>query len=156
MAGNDYVNLFDLTYDAINAIKKKDLVDYIEKMKGKIVADNQIQNLCSKITNLSDNVKKLVSTNERLTSCKRLTVIKNVNSILENRVVNLEKQLSKNEQYGRRNNVEISGISNQIPDQDLEENILKICKDSDINISPMDTEGCHRLPIGRNTTNTTK
>ena len=124
MTGNDYVNLFDLTYDAINAIKKKDLVDYIEKMKSKVVADNQIQNLCSEIANLSDNVKSLVSTNERLTS--ELTVVKNVNSILENRVVNLEKQLSKNEQYGRRKNVEISEISKLIPDQDLEENIIKI------------------------------
>ena len=79
-----------------------------------------------------------------------------MNKVLENRIVNLEKQLSKNEQYGRRNNVEISGISNQIPDQDLEENVVKICKDSDINISPMDIEGCHRLPLGRNSTNTTK
>ena len=34
MAVNDYVNLFDLTYVAINVIKKKDLVDYLEKMKG--------------------------------------------------------------------------------------------------------------------------
>ena len=74
---------------------------------------------------ISDNVKILVNTNERLTS--ELTVVKNVNNILENRIVNLEKQPSKNEQYGRRNNVEISGISNQIPDQDLEENI-KIVK----------------------------
>ena len=92
-------------------------------MKGKVVADNQIQNLCTEIANLSENVKNLVSTNERLTS--ELTVVKNVNSILENRVVNLKKQLSKNEQYGGRNNVEISGISKQIPDQDLEENIIK-------------------------------
>ena len=69
---------------------------------------------------------------------------------------NLEKQLSKNEQYGCFNNIKISGISNQIPDQDLEENIIKICKGSDIDISPMHIEGCHRLPIGRNTTNTTK
>ena len=38
MAGNDYVNLFFLTYDVINVIKKKDLVDYIEIMKGKVVA----------------------------------------------------------------------------------------------------------------------
>ena len=45
MAGNDYDNLFELTYDAINVIKKKDLVNYIEKMKAKVVADNQIQNL---------------------------------------------------------------------------------------------------------------
>ena len=59
MAVKDYVNLFDLTYDAINAIKKKGLAEYIEKMKGKVVADNQIQNLCNKIANLSDNVQSL-------------------------------------------------------------------------------------------------
>ena len=68
----------------------------------------------------------------------------------------MEKQLSKNEQYGRRNNVEISGISNQVPDQDLQENIIKIYRDSDINISRMDIEGCQILPFGRNTTSTTK
>ena len=38
----------------------------------------------------------------------------------------------------------------------LEENLIKICKDSDINISHMDVEGCHRFTFGRNTTNTTK
>ena len=27
---------------------------------------------------------------------------------------------------------------------------------TDVNISPMDNEGCHRLPLGRNITNTTK
>ena len=91
MAGNDYVNLSYLSYDAINAIKKKDLVDYIEKMKGNLVADNQIRNLCSVIANLSDNVKSLVSTNERHAS--ELSVVKNVNNILKNRIVNLEKQI---------------------------------------------------------------
>ena len=33
---------FYLTYDAINAIKKKDRVDYIEKIKGNVVTDKQI------------------------------------------------------------------------------------------------------------------
>ena len=91
MAGNDYVNLFYLSYDAINTIKKKDLVAYIEKMKGKVVADNQIRNLCSVIANLSDNFKSLVSTNERHAS--ELSVVKNVNNMLKNRIVNLEKQI---------------------------------------------------------------
>ena len=81
--------------------------------------------------NLSDNVKSLVSTNERLTG--ELTFIKNVNNMFESRIVNLEKQLSENKQSGCCNNIEISGILNQIPDQDLEENI-KICKDLDITI----------------------
>ena len=84
-------------------------------MKGKVVADNQIQNLCNEIANLSDNVKSLLSTNARLTS--ELSIVKNMNNVVENRIVNLEKQLPKNEQYGRRNNVEVSGILNQIPDQ---------------------------------------
>ena len=84
-AGKDYANLFYLTYDAINAIKKKDLADYIEKMKGKVVADNQIQNLYNEVANLSANVKSLVSTNERLTS--ELSIIKNVNYFLENRII---------------------------------------------------------------------
>ena len=87
MASNDYVDLFDLTYDAFNAIKKKDLIDYVEKMMDKVVTENQVQNLCSEIANLSVNVKSLVSTSERLTS--EPTVIKNINNILENRIVNL-------------------------------------------------------------------
>ena len=49
MVSNDYVNLFDLTCDAINVIKKKDLVDYIEKIKGKVVADNQIKTYVVKL-----------------------------------------------------------------------------------------------------------
>ena len=77
MASNDFVNLFDLSYDNINVIKKKDLVDYIEKMNGKVVDDKKIQNLCGEIVNLSENVTILVSTNERITNelsrnkCKR-------------------------------------------------------------------------------------
>ena len=89
MVGKDYANLFDLTYDAINAIKKTDLVDYIKKMKSKVVADNQIQNQCNEIANLSDNVQNLVSTNEILTS--ELSIVKNVSNVLENRIVNFEK-----------------------------------------------------------------
>ena len=38
-------------------IKKKDLVDCIEQMKGKAVADTQILNLCSEIVNLSEKFK---------------------------------------------------------------------------------------------------
>ena len=74
-----------------------------------------------------------MSTNERFTS--ELMVGKNVNNIFKNRIINLENRLSKNERYGPQNNVEISGISNEISDQDLAENITKICKDSGISIS---------------------
>ena len=81
---------------------------------------------------------------------------KNVNNIFKNRIINLENRLSKNERYGPQNNVEISGISNEISDQDLAENIIKICKDSGISISDMDIEGCYGLLLGRKANNTTK
>ena len=60
-------NFFYLTY-AINVNKMKDLVDYFEKMKDKAVTDRQIQNLCTQIINLSENVRRFMNTNERLTS----------------------------------------------------------------------------------------
>ena len=86
MAGNDYVNLFYLAYDAFNAINKKGLFDYIEKMKAKVFAVKQLQNLSSETENLSENVKSIVNTNERLTN--ELIVVKNIKNILENRVAN--------------------------------------------------------------------
>ena len=34
MTENSFVNLFRLSYDDINGMKKKDLIDHIENMKG--------------------------------------------------------------------------------------------------------------------------
>ena len=53
--------------------------------------------------------------------------------------------------FNMRNNVEISGISNDILGNDLEEEVIGICKDSIVIISN-DIEGCHCLPLGRNST----
>ena len=47
MAENNFVSLFSLSYDAINGMKKKDLVDHIENLKGKVVVGNDIQGLYS-------------------------------------------------------------------------------------------------------------
>ena len=154
MTENSFVNLFSLSYDAINGMKKKDLVDHIENWKGKVVVGNDIQGLFKQISKLSENVDRLVTANDKLNS--ELLIVRNVNQNLQNRIINLEKQQSKSEQYNRRNNVEISGISNEVSDQNLEETVIGICKDSGIDVNSLDIEGCHRLSLGRNTTNTNK
>ena len=153
MAENNFVNLFSLSYDAINGMKKKDLIDHIENLKGKVVVGNDIQGLFNQISKLSENVDRLVTANEKLNS--ELLIVRNVNQNLQNRIINLEKQQSKSEQYNRRSNVEISGISNEVSDQNLEQTVIGICKDSGIEVNPLDIEGCHRLPLGRDATNTT-
>ena len=43
-----------------------------------------------------------------------------------------------------------------MPDEDLENNVIKICKNSNIIINPADIEGLHRLPQVRNSTTDNK
>ena len=154
MAENSFVNPFSLSYDAINGMKKKDLVDHIEKLKGKVVVSNDIEGLFNQISKFSDNVDRFVTANDKLNS--ELLIVRNVNQNLQNRIINLEKQWCKSERYNRRNNVKISGISNEVSDQNLEETVIGICKDSGIDVNSLDIEVCHRLPFGKNATNTNK
>ena len=51
----------------------------------------------------------------------------NVNSRLEKKIINSEKNQAKEEQYSQRNNIELSGTPN-IPDVDLKTTAIKICK----------------------------
>ena len=48
MADLNVTNLFDLSYDQINAMKKKDLVNHIENLKGKVTVDATIKKLAMK------------------------------------------------------------------------------------------------------------
>ena len=52
-------NIFELSFDEINAMKKKDLVSEIEKLKGKVAVDNNIKNLRDQISRLSENLVNL-------------------------------------------------------------------------------------------------
>ena len=45
---------------------------------------------------------------------------------------------------------ELSGIPNSICNKDLENTVINICKESGINVDARDIEGCHQLPLSRN------
>ena len=49
-------------------MKKKDLVSKIEKLKGKAVVATNIKNLCDQVSCLSENLAKLMESNEKLSS----------------------------------------------------------------------------------------
>ena len=147
-------NLCEFLFDEINAMKKKVLVSEIEKLKRKVVVDNNIKNLCDQVSRLSENFAKLMELNEKLS--RQFIVVKKFNTLLEKRVIELEKCQAKAEQYSRRNNVEISGIPHEILDNNLEDKVIDICKDAGIEIGHMDIEGCHRLPLSKKNTGGTK
>ena len=61
MTEHNFINLFSLSYDAINGMKKNDLVDHIQNLKWKVVICNDIQGLFNQISKLSENVDRLLS-----------------------------------------------------------------------------------------------
>ena len=77
----DNTNLFTLFESAINSIKKPELVQKIISLKGKVIVDADISNLCSQISKLHDTISQLHSTNKKIRS--ELTVVKNVTTKLE-------------------------------------------------------------------------
>ena len=57
----------------------------------------------------------------------------------------LEKASNKQDQYTRRNNLEILGIPVDVKDEQLEQKVIDIFSHLNINISKPDIEGCHQL-----------
>ena len=106
------------------------------------------------ISRLSENLTSLIEPKEKLSS--QFIVVKKVNTLLEKRITELEKSQTKAEQYSRRNNVEFSGIPHEILDNNLEDEVIDICKGAVIEIGHMGIKGCHRLPFSKNNTDGTK
>ena len=120
----------------------------MEKLKGKVIVDNNIKNLCDQVSRLAENLAKLMESKEKLSS--QFFLVKKVNTLLQKRVTELEKSQAKAEQYSPTNKVEISGTRHEILDNNLEDKVIDICKDAGMEIGHMDIEGCDRLPLSRN------
>ena len=88
MADPNVTNLFDLSYDQINVMKKKDLINHIENLKGKVTVDATIKRLCDEISQLSTSVNNLMTENAKISS--QMMVVSNVNTLLVTRVTELE------------------------------------------------------------------
>ena len=55
------------------------------------------------------------------------------------------QQLNQLDQYIRRENVTLSGISDQIPDEELEGNIIEVLGSIDVHVNSKGIVACHRL-----------
>ena len=64
---------------------------------------------------------------------------------LQRKVIILETETNSVEQYDRKNNIEITRISDNIGDKNYEHSIIEVFKAADIPISHKDIEDCHRI-----------
>ena len=100
---------------------------------------SRFDGLDNELLNLKDLIiKNLQVENQRLR--------KKVN-VLENKILTLES--------GRRNNIEITGIPDSVPDQNLEEKVVDILNEISVNVSPKDIEACHRVGVSKNSSKKT-
>ena len=58
----------------------------------------------------------------------------------------LETDLNKQDQYNRRNNLDIQGIHDSVPDDQLEEKVIEIFNQINVKINTFDIEDCHHSP----------
>ena len=74
----------------------------------------------------------------------------------QHHIIDIEKQSEAFEQYTRRNNLEISGVPNNISDEALETKCIEILEAVNISVNNSEIEACHRLPMNRRNKNKTK
>ena len=105
------------------------VIDYQNKF-------DMLSNINAELTSLRDRFTKMES---QLLVTRRV----NDNLVKQNRI--LERKCAANEQYSRRECLEISGIPDSIPNNNLEETVLKIFNEIGVTVNSRDVEACHRL-----------
>ena len=115
--------------------------DAMEKMESNI--SEQISSLKVDVRSMKDeflNMKDVI--------IKRLqdenALLRSRCSKLEEKVLSLESSVNQVEQYGRRNNIVISGIPDDVADDDLED-ASSIMEDVDVIVQNGDIQACHRI-----------
>ena len=101
--GESSTNILNLSESALNSLKKSDLMQNILDLKGKVIVDTDLHKLSDQIHKLTEAIDQISLENKKLTS--ELSITKNVNSRLEEMIINLENNQAKGEQYSQRKNV---------------------------------------------------
>ena len=115
--------------DGLDKLLKKDLISIISSQQRKVDQDNI--GWLDKIRKLNDNFPKLEAD---------VKIAKNINNLLSQRVVDLERQCWANVKYSRRECLEIVGTPCSVDDNSLEEKVIQVFEIVGCNI-----EACHRI-----------
>ena len=123
-----------MSLNALKKLTKEELSNMVIDYQNKF--DNMLSNINAELTSLRDRFTKMES---QLLVTRRV----NDNLVKQNRI--LERKCAANEQYSRRECLEISGIPDSIPNNNLEETVLKIFNETGVTVNSRDVEACHRL-----------
>ena len=123
-----------MSLNALKKLTKEELSNMVIDYQNKF--DNMLSNINAELTSLRDRFTKMES---QLLVTRRV----NDNLVKQNRI--LERKCTANEQYSRLECLERSGIADSIPNNNLEETVLKIFNETGVTVNSRDVEACHRL-----------
>ena len=131
-----------MSHDYNTRTKKESVVSSKCRQTLEVNIINNINSLKDENISLKDTViKRLQEENERLRDKWQQS---------ENRVALVESSHDILEQYGRRNDLVISGIPDSAQDTDLESTVTPILSDIDVNVESREVEDCHRISKSNN------
>ena len=95
-----------------------------------------------------DQIRKFNENFEKLQS--ELTVAKQENSVLSERLVSMERQFWANAQYSRRECLDLVGVPHSVSDGGLEKKVLKRFEKVGCLIKGNNIEACHQIRKKKN------
>ena len=119
-----------LTRAAVEKIPKVELVNMV--LNSDKTMESTLADLNKEISKINKNFEKLES---------ELSISKTVNNALHKRVIQLEKQCWRNEQYSRRECIEVVGL----PDSTTDNEVCSVFKKIGVDVSVDNIEACHPL-----------
>ena len=120
------------TEETLQPLNKTQLIKLFFKTQEQ--TNNTIKTLTEEIKEIHRSFKKLES---------EIIVVKKVNDALVKQLSSLERQCWKNEQYSRREYVEVVGIPPSVEHDQLEPTVCRILHHIGVNISEDKIEICH-------------
>ena len=125
------------TAGALDKLSKKELIGITLSLQNKVEQYTNVNNdALEEIRKLNENFVKLES---------EINLVKKVNTLLNKRVIDMERQCWANTQYSRRGCLEVAGIPCDVSNENLESKVLEVFSKVVCEILSRDIEKYHRL-----------
>jgi len=116
-----------LNKTSLSKLNKDEIVEYTLKLQ---------KSIFEKITSFEEKLLKLES---------ELSISKTINTRLVSQLEFVERKCASNEQYSRRECIEVVGIPSNISDDKIEDEIVTILNDINLSVTKDSFQACHRL-----------
>ena len=104
------------TEGTLDKLSKREVIGIALSLQNQVEAYNNAN------TDALEEIRKFNENFVQLES--KISVVKKVNTLLNNRVVDMERQCCANVQYSRRECLEVKGIPRDVSNEDVESKVL--------------------------------